>query len=214
MVLVKALRLSRSGEMHGSSVYSHFIIALPGHPCLYSSDFTFAAEVVEVVGSPCLKKFLVAHLSNVAHGIPDKPWAKEDIIAQNSTNGTESNEGMVVSIPINRVSVPDDLCVLVAGKHKVPSCLPTAGVAMVQHESQHDSQDSILDIERIIDDDDDDDVEITLMEWNTDGLGRLGNLLNIISMRPLVLFSVDSIDKKFEIFSFVVRHLETIRYFL
>ena len=128
----------------------------------------FAAEVVEVVGSPCLKESLEAHLSDVVHGIPDNPGDKDNTNAQNIKDGKESNEGMVVSNPMNSVSVPDDLGVLVGGKHKVPSCLPTADVGMVQHESRQDSQDSILDIEGVTDDDDD--AEITLMEWNTEGV--------------------------------------------
>ena len=87
-------------------------------PSLCSSDFTFAAEVVKVVGSPCLKE---AHLSDVVHSIPYNPRAKEDTSSQNNKIGTESNEGMVVSIPMNSVLF-QMTCVLVGGKHKVPSC--------------------------------------------------------------------------------------------
>ena len=129
----------------------------------------FAAEVVEVVGSPCLKESLEAHLSDVLHGMPDNPGEKGDTNAQNNKNGTGSNEGMVVSNPMKSVSISDDLCGLVAGKHRVPSCLPTADVPMVQHESQQDSQDSILDIEGVSDDEDED-VEVTLKEWKTEGM--------------------------------------------
>ena len=63
-----------------TSSLSEMIIRLP---CLYSSDFTFAAEVVEVVGSPCLKESLEAHLSDVLHGIPDNPGEKGGINIQN-----------------------------------------------------------------------------------------------------------------------------------
>lgn len=35
VVLVKALRLSRSGEVHGSSIYSHFVIVFNYHPIAF-----------------------------------------------------------------------------------------------------------------------------------------------------------------------------------
>jgi hypothetical protein len=135
----------------------------------------FAAEVVEIVGSPGLKESFEAHLSDVLNDIPadkdDSNRPNTEVCVQADKDATEANgtpvEGNIASgVPI----VGEDKIVPPPSSSLAPSSVTLA---------VEDSQDSILDIEGVIGDE-----EVSLMGWNADDAGgpENGNSADEISI--------------------------------
>jgi hypothetical protein len=126
VLLVKALRQNRSGQVH---------------------------EVVEIVGSPGLKESFEAHLSDVLNDVPadkdDTDVPTNQVCDQVDKNATDGN-GTTVEEHV--ASDASELDVQIVGADKVlpppPLSLAPSSVAL----AVEDSQDSILDIEGFTDD--------------------------------------------------------------
>jgi len=109
----------------------------------------FAAEVVEIVGSPGLKESFEAHLSDVLNDVPadkdDTDVPTNQVCDQVDKDATDGN-GTTVEEHVASDAAELDVPPL--------STLASSGVALVRE----DSQDSILDIEGCSD-------EVSLIEW-------------------------------------------------
>jgi len=127
----------------------------------------FAAEVVEIVGSPGLKESFEAHLSDVLNDIAaDKGNSNAPISEacdQIDKNVTKGN-GTAVEEHVASDAVELDVPTVGADKIMPPpsSSLAPSSIAL----AEEDSQDSILDIEGATDDE-----EVSLMGWNADNAG-------------------------------------------
>ena len=166
VLLVKALRQNRSGQVHGTCILVHCDTF---HGCLFVHlTVSFAAEVVEIVGSPGLKESFETHLSDVLNDVPadkvDSSSPTAEVFDQVHNDATEANGTQVEE------QVASDADVPIVGEDKIgpppPSSLAPSSVAL----AVEDSQDSILDIEGFTDDE-----EVSLMGWNADDAGGVEN---------------------------------------
>ena len=121
---------------------------------------SFAAEVVEIVGSPGLKESFETHLSDVLNDVPadkdDSSAPPAEVCDPDDKDATEANGTAVEK------HVTSDAAELDAPPS---SSLAPSSVAL----AVEDSQDSILDIEGATDDE-----EVSLMGWNADDAGGGG----------------------------------------
>ena len=127
----------------------------------------FAAEVVEIVGSPGLKESFEAHLSDVLNDVPadkdDTDVPTNQVCHQVDKDATDGN-GTTVEEHVASDAAEVDVQIVGEDK-KVPppsSSLAPSSLAL----AVEDSQDSILDIEGATDDG-----EVSLMGWNADDAG-------------------------------------------
>lgn len=131
----------------------------------------FAAEVVEIVGSPGLKESFEAHLSDVLNDVPaDKDDTDVPISEYCNQVHKDATEGNGTAVEEHVASDATELDVPAVGADMVlpppPSSLAPSSVTM----AVEDSQDSILDIEGFTDDE-----EVSLMGWNADDAGGVEN---------------------------------------
>jgi hypothetical protein len=124
----------------------------------------FAAEVVEIVGSPGLKESFEAHLSDVLNDIPtDKDDTDVPISEYCNQVHKDATEGNGTAVEEHVACDAAELDVPIVGEDKIvpppSSSLAPSSVSL----AVEDSQDSILDIEGATDDE-----EVSLMGWNAD----------------------------------------------
>jgi hypothetical protein len=156
VLLVKALRQNRSGQVHGACLLVHCDTFR-----VFTERVFFAAEVVEIVGSPGLKESFETHLSDVLNGIPankDDTDAPISDVCDPIQKDTTEAKGTLVEKHITSDAAELDA--------PPSSSLAPSSVAL----AVEDSQDSILDIEGFTDDE-----EVSLMGWNADDAGEVEN---------------------------------------
>ena len=143
----------------------------------------FAAEVVEIVGSPGLKESFEAHLSDVLNDVPaDKDDTDVPITQVCDQVDNDDTEGNGTAVEKHVASDAAEL-----GAPPSSSWAPSSVALAVE-----DSQDSILDIEGVMTPMIIGDEEVSLMGWNADDASGPGYRLPEASFRLIIRLYYDN----------------------